>query len=130
MKISKSRLKEIIKEEIKHVLKEEDYDTLRDKYGKDPSRWPAGTVRRGRRSRSKQPSVPVTKRMYLDISDSEAKKLERKYDIYHDRQKGAWWYAVGDAPYMTSVPKELADKMDTKTTDSKLQTRVKSMKKT
>lgn len=117
MKISKSRLKEIIKEEIKHVLKEEDYDTLRDK---------GGRVRR--KPSAKRKIVADSTKVYLDVSDSEGKKLQKKYRgrIFKDKNKNAWYMPVSKS--LRAIDKDIKQNMDTKLTDKGLQKRVNNMK--
>lgn len=106
MKISKEKLKEIIREEVRQFLNEDDYDTLRDKYGK---------IKRPKTSKRK--SLPDRNKLYLTVSDSEGKKLQKKYYGRIRKDNDGWYMTVSDS--LKSVPSDIKKNIDTKQTDKR-----------
>lgn len=102
--MKKSELREIIKEEIQKQLNEEDYDTIRDKYG-----------RVKRRKTSKTKTLADRNKLYLSVSDSEGKKLQKKYRGRIFKDDKGWYMGVSDS--LKEVPSDIKKNIDTKVTD-------------
>lgn len=111
MKITESQLREIIREQLKRALNEEDYDTLRDKYG-----------RIGKRSYR-----PSADNVYLDVDEATGRKLQMKYRgrIFKDDSTGSYYMPITKA--LAKIPKAVKDNMDTNLTDRDVVKRVKKM---
>lgn len=107
---------EVIDESLFERLNEDEYDRLRDKYG-----------RINRRKTGKRKGTPESNKIYLDVSDSEGKKLQKDFrgKIFQDSD-GEWYMGISDS--LLALEKIIKDKMDTKKTDSKLVKRVNKMK--